>query len=72
MGGILAHRAGVPDGVLFLALIMLGYLQYLTIRRAWKLARWIRRRRLPGRTVARMWINNNSSAFLVPIQTLER
>jgi UDP-GlcNAc:undecaprenyl-phosphate/decaprenyl-phosphate GlcNAc-1-phosphate transferase len=45
VGGIIAHRTGVPDGALFLALVMMGYLQYLTIRRAWKLARWIRRRR---------------------------
>jgi UDP-GlcNAc:undecaprenyl-phosphate/decaprenyl-phosphate GlcNAc-1-phosphate transferase len=45
MTGILAHQAGVPDGVLFFGLIVLGFLQYLTIRRAWRLARWIGRRR---------------------------
>lgn len=45
MTGILAYQAGVPDGVLFFGLIVLGFLQYLTIRRAWRLARWIGRRR---------------------------
>jgi UDP-GlcNAc:undecaprenyl-phosphate/decaprenyl-phosphate GlcNAc-1-phosphate transferase len=45
MAGVLAHRAGVHDGVLFLALIGLGFLQYMTIRRAWRIARWLGRRR---------------------------
>jgi UDP-GlcNAc:undecaprenyl-phosphate/decaprenyl-phosphate GlcNAc-1-phosphate transferase len=45
MSGVLAHRAGVHDGFLFLGLFVLGYLQYQTMRRAWKLARWIGRRR---------------------------
>lgn len=45
MTGIVAHRMGVPDGVLFFGLIFLGFLQYMTIRRAWKMARWIGRRR---------------------------
>ena len=45
MTGVLAHRAGVSDGVLFLGLIALGLAQLWTIRRAWRLARWIGRRR---------------------------
>ena len=45
MTGVLAHRAGVPDGVLLLGLIVIGTLQTLTVRRAWKIASWIRRRR---------------------------
>jgi UDP-GlcNAc:undecaprenyl-phosphate/decaprenyl-phosphate GlcNAc-1-phosphate transferase len=45
MTGVLAHRAGVHDGVLFLGLIALGTAQYWTVRRAWRLARWIGRRR---------------------------
>ena len=43
MTGVLAHRAGVPDGVLFLGLIVIGAVQLWTVRRAWKLARWLRR-----------------------------
>lgn len=43
--GVLAHRAGVHDGVLFLGLIVLGVVQYWTVRRAWRLARWIGSRR---------------------------
>jgi UDP-GlcNAc:undecaprenyl-phosphate/decaprenyl-phosphate GlcNAc-1-phosphate transferase len=45
MTGILAHRAGVHDGVLFFGLILLGSLQYWAIRRAWRLARWLGRSR---------------------------
>jgi UDP-GlcNAc:undecaprenyl-phosphate/decaprenyl-phosphate GlcNAc-1-phosphate transferase len=45
MTGILAHQAGVPDGVLFLGLIGIGLLHYWTIRRAWRVAQWIGRRR---------------------------
>jgi UDP-GlcNAc:undecaprenyl-phosphate/decaprenyl-phosphate GlcNAc-1-phosphate transferase len=45
LSGVLAHRAGVPDGVLFLGLIALGAAQYWTVRRAWRLSRWIGRRR---------------------------
>jgi UDP-GlcNAc:undecaprenyl-phosphate/decaprenyl-phosphate GlcNAc-1-phosphate transferase len=45
MTGVLAHQAGVPDGVLFLGLIVIGGLQTWTVRRAWKIASWIRRRR---------------------------
>lgn len=41
--GVLAHRAGVPDGVLFLGLIVIGVIQFWTVRRAWKIARWLRR-----------------------------
>jgi UDP-GlcNAc:undecaprenyl-phosphate GlcNAc-1-phosphate transferase len=43
--GVLAHRAGVPDGVLFFGLIVIGVVQVWTVRRAWKLASWLRRRR---------------------------
>ena len=45
MTGILAHRAGVPDGVLFFGLIAIGVVQAWMVRRAWKLASWLRRRR---------------------------
>jgi UDP-GlcNAc:undecaprenyl-phosphate/decaprenyl-phosphate GlcNAc-1-phosphate transferase len=45
MAGVLAHRAGVPDGILFLGLIVIGMLQYLAILRAWRLASWLGRRR---------------------------
>lgn len=45
MTGVVAHRAGVPDGVLLLGLIVIGALQTLTVRRAWRIASWIRRRR---------------------------
>jgi UDP-GlcNAc:undecaprenyl-phosphate/decaprenyl-phosphate GlcNAc-1-phosphate transferase len=45
MSGILAHQAGVSDGVLFIGLIALGLAHYWAIRRAWRLARWIARRR---------------------------
>ena len=45
MTGILAHRAGVPDGVLFFGLIVIGVVQAWMVRRAWKLASWLRRRR---------------------------
>jgi UDP-GlcNAc:undecaprenyl-phosphate/decaprenyl-phosphate GlcNAc-1-phosphate transferase len=45
MTGVLAHRAGVPDGVLLIALIMIGVVQAWAVRRAWKLASWLRRRR---------------------------
>jgi UDP-GlcNAc:undecaprenyl-phosphate/decaprenyl-phosphate GlcNAc-1-phosphate transferase len=45
MTGVLAHRAGVHDGVLFFGLILLGAVQYWTIRRAWRLARWLGRHR---------------------------
>lgn len=41
--GVLAHRAGVPDGVLLIGLVVIGTLQALAVRRAWKLARWLRR-----------------------------
>jgi len=43
--GIFAHRAGVPDGVLFVGLLALCAVQYLLTRRAWKLQRWIGDRR---------------------------
>jgi UDP-GlcNAc:undecaprenyl-phosphate GlcNAc-1-phosphate transferase len=43
MTGVLAHRAGVPDGVLLLGLIVIGAVQFWTVRRAWKLARWLGR-----------------------------
>jgi len=43
--GVLAHRAGVPDGVLFFGLIVVGAIQLWTVRRAWRLASWLRRRR---------------------------
>ncbi len=45
MTGVLSHRAGVPDGVLFIGLIVLGLVQFWVIRRAWKLSRWLRRHR---------------------------
>lgn len=52
--GILAHQAGVPDGVLLLGLILLGFGQYMVVRRAWRLARWLgrRRRQMLGRPPA--------------------
>src|SRR5690606_39326764 len=43
MTGVLAHQAGVPDGVLLLGLICIGALQTWIVRRAWKIASWIRR-----------------------------
>jgi UDP-GlcNAc:undecaprenyl-phosphate GlcNAc-1-phosphate transferase len=43
MTGVLAHRAGVPDGVLLIGLIVIGLFQVWTVRRAWKLASWLRR-----------------------------
>ena len=53
MTGVLGHRAGVPDGVLFIGLIVLGVVQGWTVRRAWRLASWIRRwRQGPGRVRA--------------------
>ena len=45
MSGVLAHQAGVPDGVLLIGLIVIGTLQTLAVRRAWKIASWIRRYR---------------------------
>lgn len=45
MTGVLAHQAGVPDGVLFLGLIVIAAIQVLVVRRAWRIASWIRRRR---------------------------
>jgi UDP-GlcNAc:undecaprenyl-phosphate/decaprenyl-phosphate GlcNAc-1-phosphate transferase len=45
MIGVLAHRAGVPDGILFIGLIVIGLVQFWIIRRAWKLSRWLRRYR---------------------------
>jgi hypothetical protein len=33
----------VPDGVLLIGLIVIGSIQVWTVRRAWKLARWLRR-----------------------------
>jgi UDP-GlcNAc:undecaprenyl-phosphate/decaprenyl-phosphate GlcNAc-1-phosphate transferase len=45
LAGILAHRAGAHDGVLFFGLIALGLLQFWAIRRAWRISRWIRARR---------------------------
>nr|WP_255454010.1 hypothetical protein [Thioalkalivibrio sp. XN279] len=45
MTGVLAHRAGVPDGVLFFGLIGVGFVQVWSVRRAWKLASWLRRHR---------------------------
>jgi len=45
MTGVLAHQAGVPDGVLLLGLIVIGALQVWIVRRAWRIARWIRLRR---------------------------
>jgi len=45
MTGVLAHRAGVPDGVLFFGLIAIGVMQAWMVRRAWRLASWLRRRR---------------------------
>ena len=41
--GVLAHQAGVPDGVLFFGLIVIGVAQAWAVRRAWKLARWLGR-----------------------------
>jgi UDP-GlcNAc:undecaprenyl-phosphate GlcNAc-1-phosphate transferase len=41
--GVLAHRAGVSDGLLFFGLIAIAILQAWAVRRAWKLARWLRR-----------------------------
>ncbi|NGX17029.1 hypothetical protein [Wenzhouxiangella sp. XN24] len=43
--GVLSHRAGVPDGVLFFGLILIGITQAFTVRHAWKFASWLRRRR---------------------------
>lgn len=43
MTGVLAHQAGVADGVLLIGLIVIGAIQLWTVRRAWKLARWLRR-----------------------------
>jgi len=50
MSGILAHHAGVPDGVLFFGLVALCFGQHLVTKRAWKLQRWIgaRRRQYTG------------------------
>ncbi|MBX3705060.1 MAG: hypothetical protein KF911_00390 [Pseudomonadales bacterium] len=45
MCGILAHHAGVHDGILFIALLVLCFVQYLLTRRAWRLQRWIGGRR---------------------------
>lgn len=44
IAGVLAHHAGVHDGVLFFGLVFLGFMQAWTIRRAWRLASWLRRR----------------------------
>lgn len=43
--GVLAHRAGIPDGLLFFALIVIGIGQAWTVHRAWRFASWLRRRR---------------------------
>jgi len=45
MTGVLAHHAGVPDGMLFFGLILIGAVQVWVVRRAWKIASWIRRHR---------------------------
>lgn len=39
--GITAHRAGVPDGVLFFGLVGLCFAQNMVMKRAWRLQRWI-------------------------------
>jgi acetolactate synthase-1/2/3 large subunit len=45
--GVLAHRAGVSDGLLFFGLIAIAILQAWAVRRAWKLARWLRKGERP-------------------------
>ncbi|MFU8836595.1 MAG: hypothetical protein ACNA7F_15180 [Roseovarius sp.] len=45
MTGVIAHQAGVPDGVLFFGLIIIAFIQFWVVRRAWRIAIWLRRKR---------------------------
>jgi len=43
--GVVGNAVGIPDGVMFVGLIILGLIQLHVYNRAWRIARWLRKRR---------------------------